>query len=258
MDRKVIEFRQLCAVVRAVIQRNPTIDDAEWKAKTLETLAKMGFAEPEPADVLPRAMTQVEFAVRKTLGPRPLQPLTATPESEQPKAEYRFEGRTNRPAGWDLVQKMMAELYPESPVSAGTSRPLPAVDVPLTEIQAVNEFWYQSRKDGADKLALLRAFAEIAIIRSIDWNPQKIREEADTLRLHGTACFGCWKDATVLHHVIQIQHGGSNYVRNRVALCEACHGSVHPWLKASRRGRGEWTSIGGWFGSSQLPVKERA
>jgi hypothetical protein len=246
MEYKPIEFRQLCAVVRAVIQRNPTIDDAEWKAKTLETLARMGFDEPTP-DALSRSMTQVEFAVRKTLGPRPLQPLTATPASEQPKQEYRFEGRTNRPAGWDLVQKMLLELYPPSANSGATSPRSDVVDLPLTEVQAVNEFWLQTRKEGADKLALLRAFAEIAIVRSIDWKHAEIRAEADRLSVEGLACFGCWKDARIWHHVIQIQHGGSNYIRNRVPLCDACHGSIHPWLKPTKRG--SWTHITEWFGS---------
>lgn len=257
MERKDIEFRQLCAVVRAVIQRDPMIDDAEWKARTLETLARMGFAEPSDHSMVSRAMTQVEFAVRKTLGPR-LSPLKATPpaSNDKPQDEYRFEGRTNRPAGWDLVRKMMAELYPVLPNSDGTSGPSQAVDVPLTEIQAVNEFWYQARKERADKLALLRAFAEIAIVRSINWNPEQIRAEFKAMRVPETRCLSCSRDAAVWHHIIQIQHGGSNYARNRVPICEACHGTIHPWLK--KRHRGGWTSIADWAGSYKEPGKKQA
>lgn len=251
MDRtKQVGFAQLCALVRSIIQQEPTIDDHEWKARTLDRLAGLGFAEPEDHSMVNRAMTHVEFAVRKTLGPR-LSPLKATPEPQKVE-EYRFEGRTNRPAGWDLVQQMMAELYPKASPNSDKPSPPESVDVPLTEIQAVNEFWFQSRKEGADKLALLRAFAEIAIIRSIDWNPDKIRAEFKTLWVKDVGCFACGKDATNWHHIIQIQHGGSNYVRNRVPLCDPCHGSVHPWLK--KRGRsGGWTSFSDWLGSSDAP-----
>ena len=246
IDRKPIGFPQLCALVRSIIQQEPTIDDHEWKTRTLERMAAMGFEEPDDHAMVNRAMSQVEFAVPKTLGPR-LSPLKGNPEPAKPVEEYRFEGRTNRPAGWDLVQKMMAELYPKaSPDSAKPSQPEPA-DVPLTEIQAVNEFWHQCRQEGADKLALLRAFGEIAIIRSIDWNPERIRAEFQTLWVKDVGCFACGKDATVWHHIIQIQHGGSNYVRNRVPLCEACHGSIHPWLEKRPRSGG-WFSFSDWLG----------
>jgi 5-methylcytosine-specific restriction endonuclease McrA len=32
------------------------------------------------------------------------------------------------------------------------------------------------------------------------------------------------------HHIIQIQHGGTNEKMNRVGLCYDCHREVHPWM----------------------------
>lgn len=46
------------------------------------------------------------------------------------------------------------------------------------------------------------------------------------------SCFCCQKaQATVRHHIIQIQHGGRNFEKNIVGLCAACHRRVHPWLR---------------------------
>ena len=249
MDRKPIEFRQMCAVVRAVIQRTPTIDDAEWKAKTLEVLAAMQFQEP-PADMLDRAMTQVEFAVRRTLGPRPTT-LIATPLAPP---VHRFEGRTNRPAGWDLVQRMLQRLQRSStdcePSAAGAQAPREVL--PLSEVEVVTEFWAQVQQPEADRLALLLAFAEIAIVQPGTWTPEQIRAEfeASAEPTVDWPCFGCASDrpGRAWHHVIQIQHGGSNYARNRVILCELCHTAVHPWLGSVSRRRSAWVSLADMVG----------
>lgn len=257
MDYKPIEFRQLCAVVRAVIQRDPTIDDAEWKARTSDILQKMGFAEPEDHGMIARAMTQVEFAVRKTLGPRPV-PLKATPEEPTKPEPPRFEGRTNRPAGWDLVQKLMANLQDLAASVPSSGPPPPREILPITEEIAINEFWRQSR-GGCDRLALLRAYAELAIIRSVGWNPKEIRAQAGDNLLSRAECFACGASREChLHHVIQIQHGGSNYLRNRVPLCELCHHAVHPWLGEAPRKLAGWSHITGSIPIPGEKAKERA
>lgn len=260
MDRKLIEFRQLCALVRAIVQAEPTIDDAEWKARTLAQMAKWGFAEPSDKAMLGRAMTQVEFAMRKTLGPR-LAPLRGNPEAPSKPQPPQFEGRTNRPLGWDLVERLMARLQGSVPSVPTLKEPDPH-EIGLTEVAAVDEFWHQcSDRNKTDRLALLRAFAEIAIIRSVTWNPKQIRAEAaGDRRLSNAACFACGRaEGCSLHHIIQIQHGGSNYLRNRVSLCDACHAAVHPWLAEVPRSASGWTHITGMI---PMPgggrVKERA
>ena len=43
-------------------------------------------------------------------------------------------------------------------------------------------------------------------------------------------CYCCGQFSSVRHHVIPIQHGGSNLVSNLVPLCEPCHAKVHPHL----------------------------
>ena len=43
----------------------------------------------------------------------------------------------------------------------------------------------------------------------------------------GGICFVCGGEARHRHHLIQIQHGGSNTQRNHVPLCKRCHSDVH-------------------------------
>ncbi len=48
----------------------------------------------------------------------------------------------------------------------------------------------------------------------------------------GGSCWACKANRKlVLHHVIQVQHGGRNQVRNLVWICHRCHEVIHPWLK---------------------------
>jgi hypothetical protein len=252
-NTKEIEYRQLCAIVKTILQQEPSIDDAEWKARTRDTLAKWGFQEPD-TDALSRAMAQVEYALRKTIGPRPLRPVP-TPETgtyTPPSDPAEPTTRTHRPAGWDIVVGLMAKLQQEKQGSAVSA---PSVEQPaepretlaISEEDALVEFWKAAGDYSTDRLALLRAFAELAIVRPADWDTAEIRRDSLDPRLRAEGCFCCRKDwrAYHWHHVIQIQFGGSNYVRNRVPLCGTCHGAIHPWLPASRLTAGSWFHIGG-------------
>jgi hypothetical protein len=73
-------FRHLCVIARE--QFNPTITDAEWKARILERLARLGFTEPDRM-TLSRALSGVERAIEKRDGPRPI-PMPPTPPPPQP------------------------------------------------------------------------------------------------------------------------------------------------------------------------------
>jgi hypothetical protein len=243
--------------VRAIIQQEPTITDAEWKARTLDQLAAMEFATPKDHAMIDRAIAQVEFAVRKTLGPRPLKPLIGDPPPPpKPIPPYRFEGRTNRPPGWDLVQRLLRKM--RSPHSASMSGPADPVELKLTEFQALNEFWRQVNEPNADKLALLRAFSEISIIRSTTWDPKAIRAVAAKLSAGDAVCFCCGNDRAnrAIHHVIQIQYGGSNYARNRVVICELCHAAIHPWLPKPRTSA--WWSFADFWNNDPVAMIERS
>lgn len=242
---KQIAFNQLCALVRAVIQREPTIDDAEWKARTLDQLGRWRGFEPVDPAMLDRAMTHVEHAVRRTLGPRPTGPLVATPAPAKPaRPEIRFEGRTNRPLGWDRVQALIAKLQRDGARRGDGGRTYVAREVAITETIALREFWRQAEEPGADRVAILRTFAEIAIIRSPRWKRERIR--AQVLPPQAATCFACrsGRIGRAWHHVIQVQHGGSNHPRNRVTLCPLCHSDVHPWLDRASRTVSGWVQIG--------------
>lgn len=115
------------------------------------------------------------------------------------------------------------------------------------EYRLLDIFWWKVR-EGEDRLALLLAFSTLTIERPADWDRASIRATANQHRLTTNGCFGCGTHDRRLywHHVIQIQNGGSNYVRNRVAICLRCHATIHPWLPESRPGEqlhGEWWSL---------------
>lgn len=239
---KPIEFRQLCMVAKSVIQQAPAIDDAEWKAQIRDRLQVLGFDEPDPESVS-RAMTQVEQALRRTVGPRLSRAIPEPTRMPAPTPEPPKESRTNAPMGWEIVVGLMRRLRKVSPVLESTSRPQsPRRElVGITEVDALNEFWRQTHA-GTDKLQLLRSFAEVAIVRPDGWNYAEIRADFERMAFSRDACFVCNFEHTHRHHVIQIQHGGSNYVRNLLPLCESCHHAVHPWLEDG----GRWPNVGAW------------
>jgi 5-methylcytosine-specific restriction endonuclease McrA len=49
-------------------------------------------------------------------------------------------------------------------------------------------------------------------------------------KLSNRTCKACLGRAQVRHHIVQLQHGGTNDVRNIVPLCRDCHKKIHPWL----------------------------
>lgn len=77
--RKSVEWRQLCAIARDRLEQ-AVIDDAEWKARILDRLARLGFTEPD-RQTLDRAMSAVELVFEKQHGPRPT-PAVIPPPSK--------------------------------------------------------------------------------------------------------------------------------------------------------------------------------
>lgn len=70
--RKPITGRQLCAIVRDVIEHDRVIDDAEWKERTKCRIVALGYDYPRagPAAIA-AAISQVECALRRRWGRRP-------------------------------------------------------------------------------------------------------------------------------------------------------------------------------------------
>ena len=54
-----------------------------------------------------------------------------------------------------------------------------------------------------------------------------------TLKRDGYCCQGCGRDNCRLdvHHIQQLQRGGSNGLVNLITLCDECHARLHPWLE---------------------------
>jgi hypothetical protein len=252
------QFKHLCAIARVVMVNAPNIDDAEWKARTKDELARQNFKIPTDPSVLDRALSAVERALRQTLGPRPIRDIPAPWMPYNPPQDAPKESWTRRPPGWSLVQGLMAELRGEqtgsTPLSLPPSEASPRDLLTVTEDEALRAFWQAAGDLASDRLALLRAFAEIAIVRPADWDFDAERAAPShmvgSITLYAEDCFVCRREARKLnwHHVIQIQHGGSNSPRNRAAICDGCHAAIHPWLPdLPRYGR-----VKGWSSLSEI------
>lgn len=106
------------------------------------------------------------------------------------------------------------------------------------EGRMLDYFWRMVRED-ADRIALLRQLSGVALERSSDWDYWSVRQQT-TWDIRAGDCFACKRrdDRLTWHHVIWVKHGGSNRPVNLVALCQACHRRVHPWLPPVTRMRG--------------------
>lgn len=242
---KEISPRQLWAVVKMVLLEQPGMSDAEWKARCLQKLGKWKFFEPAD-DRLARAMASVEHDLRQTLGTRPV--IAAATDSTPftvPSPPSTGDKRSRKPAGWDVVTALMSELRGRVSRPSLEAPAEPRDTLPLEEVEVLNAFWERCKDESADRVELLRALAEIAIVRPDDWDYAGIRAGAGNHNLKAYFCFACRNADTkwAWHHVIQIQFGGSNYIRNRVALCERCHSQVHPWLPEVPRSIDDWSSL---------------
>lgn len=121
----------------------------------------------------------------------------------------------------------------------------------LGEDMALEYFWRMVGQ-GAPVLTVLSWMSRIWIPRPDDWDKAEIRRQHETGTNHYARrkeCLGC-KDTQrnlYLHHIIEVQNGGSNCVRNIVPLCFECHKFLHPWLtvepKWPKRGVGGFHSM---------------
>lgn len=83
------------------------------------------------------------------------------------------------------------------------------------------------------RLKMLQTMAYDAIIpRYPTWTNKQARTAPKGLVMARDRCYACLRrDRTLyIHHIIQVQHGGSSTPRNMVAICHECHRKIHPWL----------------------------
>jgi hypothetical protein len=102
----------------------------------------------------------------------------------------------------------------------------------MTEDLLLSRFWRKVGEGGIDvRLDLLKHYAELTIVRPSDWDTTAVRAEGVGY-VQGADCFACLKRShrTYRHHIIQVQHGGSNDQRNIVDICLNCHKRLHPWI----------------------------
>lgn len=233
-----IEFRHVCAIARALLLQAPTMTDADWKGAVNDACEKQGWTIPE-SDQLSRAFSAVEKALLETMG---FQRGVVLPSSKPsgPIADRCWTAHDYRLLA-DTLKRIAARSAGATALAHNVS-PFVAVErIDISEPAALDQF-YAEAVPGV-RLAALRRFAEVAIVRPPDWDYAAIRNAAPRA-LRMSECFGCRAADVELHrhHVIQVQHGGSNYIRNLVGLCEACHGDVHPWLpRVARLKRGDWS-----------------
>lgn len=239
-DYRDITFRQTCAICRVVFLQQPTMTNFEWAEAVKDTCARQKFLAPE-GDMLRRAMAAVERALAQTVGPRRVRDVSA-PASVPPPTDDKAWSPHDLKALAETVKRIQARSAGASPVNVRT---IPRERWDVSEPAALDEFYKQAE---TDQLGALKRFAEIAITRPAEWDYAAIREQAGESRrhFHDGICYGCRRHERMLvsHHVIQIQHGGSNYARNRVDICEQCHAAVHPWLTAPPREKSGWFRIG--------------
>lgn len=235
---RVIEFNQACAIARVVLLRDPSMTNFDWHEAVKDTCVKQGYQPPE-GDMLTRACAAVERALLQTMGPRPVKepgPVPALPKLEPPPLT---------PKEWAAFAATMRSVLARSASAVPANVRTIAVETLLvSEHAALDRFYLEAAED---RPGALRRFAEIAIERDANWNREEVRATSQQHNLRAHACFACRAGGRPIawHHVIQIQHGGSNLLRNRVALCEPCHADVHPWLpKVARPAVGQWSSFG--------------
>jgi chromatin segregation and condensation protein Rec8/ScpA/Scc1 (kleisin family) len=101
---RAIQFHQLCAIAKAELLAEPTMDDSEWKARTKDRLTRQGYDYPEPT-MLSRVLAAVEAATRQTVVRSVILPSKPEPTQLQ-QADPPWRG--TKPAGWAVVEALLA------------------------------------------------------------------------------------------------------------------------------------------------------
>lgn len=116
----------------------------------------------------------------------------------------------------------------------------------IDEQDALDCLYRLARNRAVCRTDLLRTFTDVRLARPSDWDRRAVRAELEMLKpqwkgnqpkrgvltLSADVCWCCGTGERRLywHHVITVQNGGSSHPRNVVAICHACHRTVHPHL----------------------------
>jgi hypothetical protein len=104
-----ITFARLCAIARAVIATDPSIDDAEWSEQIKRRIASLRLPYPWPHDIT-ATMRATERAIAKTGVDRPA-PAAATPAPAPPRAPAPRPWPRSRSRGFvDMTTTIAAAL----------------------------------------------------------------------------------------------------------------------------------------------------
>lgn len=150
--QKIPELRQLCAIARAVLDDEPSIDDAEWKERIKCRLVAQGWAYPQP-HAITDAMDRTERAVGRQQPP-------STPEPSPP-------GETGRELSADEARTALSLLAKRfGPLPA--LKPRVAPDVSADAVRA--ELPYSEWAEPLDETQYLRMVAaDTAKQRRAEW-----------------------------------------------------------------------------------------
>jgi hypothetical protein len=96
----------------------------------------------------------------------------------------------------------------------------------------LEEFWNRAARvlGIVERLMLLQEFAERLVYREQTYS--QIRKGSAGIKKPRGMCWGCRsRPAEARHHIVQVQHGGRNVLKNIVCVCRGCHAVVHPWMR---------------------------
>lgn len=233
-----ITSQQLHMIARAELLKDRTITNAEWKEQVYDVMVKFGFSYPRP-DQLAAAMSSVERQLEREFGPRqvgPVPPPVVKAKPDVPATPTRQE--------WAAMHATVAAIQARTVTAlAAMVLPPPRAVLTVSEHAALDQFYAEAA--AGDRMGALQRFAEFAIAREPGWDVAAVRASCAVLTLTARACGSCGARGRPLvwHHIIQIQYGGSNLLRNRVPLCDPCHRHVHPWLVKPLRVSFGWTPL---------------
>lgn len=116
---------------------------------------------------------------------------------------------------------------------------------------ALREFVRQTACHGK-RLDVLRWYADVVLACACPTLQAVMRQSANQsralfwVRRPTKRCFcGCGRQAVHAHHVIQLQNGGADILKNKVPVCEECHADIHPWMPAQETIRHEFKPFWG-------------
>lgn len=104
-----VEYRILYAIAMAVLLEEPSMMDAEWKARVKDRLAAQAFEYPKDLEMLTRAMNAANHVYEKRHGQRliPALPRPSKPRrTEHPQIDPPWRGHAREEGAQSLLELM--------------------------------------------------------------------------------------------------------------------------------------------------------